>query len=349
VGSGPTLRASAAAGSPVPLRGSTLNVTPDIVEQFRSMACDVTIRVVEPTRLAWPALEQARAVFVNVERACTRFDATSPLMQANADPQAWHEVPAELFEAVAEAQRAHTVTGGLFDPRVLRILEDYGYDRSLPFASGRVHTPGPTAPAGAADSAGPEATVTSPWRPELDAARSAVRLGAEPIDLGGIGKGLAVRWAAERLADAGSSVLLEAGGDCYLRGIGPEQAGWRIGIEDPWGGEQPVAVLRLVDLACATSSIRLRAWRSGDAQVHHLIDPRTRRPGGAGLRAVTVVGPDPALAEVWSKALFLSGTAAIDQLAQARGLAALWIHDDGRVGTTRAMDDLVIWRGDDVG
>jgi thiamine biosynthesis lipoprotein len=184
-----------------------------------------------------------------------------------------------------------------------------------------------------------------PWRPRFRGGRRPeLLLGDAPVDLGGIGKGLAVRWAAERLADVTPSYLVEAGGDCYCAGTTPEGARWFVGVEDPAGGSGPVAVLALSDLGCATSSIRLRRWSVGGAEVHHLVDPRTGRPGGRGLAAVTVVGPDTADAEVWSKSLFLSGSDGIRAAADARGLAALWVGRDGDVGLSRAMGRHLVWR-----
>lgn len=324
-------------GSPVPLRGLAIDISPELTASFRAMACDVRLRLVAPAPQGRTALTAAQVVFADVELACTRFNPTSPLMLANADPDSWHVVPTELYDALVEAYVAHRVTDGRFDPRVLRTLEAFGYDRSLPFASGPVAT----------ELSAPPAGHTSEWQPQFDELRQAVRIGPEPVDLGGIGKGLAVRWAAEQLADHGSAFLVEAGGDCYLGGPGPDGAGWRIGVEDPRGGSDPLAVLRLTDLGCATSSVRLRRWQSGDRVVHHLIDPRTGAPGGAGLLAVTVAGPDPAAAEVWSKTLFLAGAADIGALAG--DLAALWVDEAGLVTTTPAMDDLVMWRADDVG
>ena len=303
------------------------------------MASDVTIRVVGPTMAAPDALARARQVFTDVERACTRFDPTSPLMRANADPTRWHEVPSELYAAIEAAFEAHRTTAGRFDPRVLQVLQGYGYDRSLPFAAAR------SRPTAARRVTRPPPGAT-PWRPGLDAARSAIRLGPHPVDLGGIGKGLAVRWAAQQLEGAGRAFLVEAGGDCMLSGAGPDGGGWRVGVEDPAGGSEPVAVLDIRDSACATSSIRLRSWRSGGRPVHHLIDPRTGTPGGGGLLAVTVVDADPAHAEVWSKALFLAGPDRIAESARIRGLAALWVGTDGAVDETPAMTELVAWRRD---
>ena len=115
-------------------------------------------------------------------------------------------------------------------------------------------------------------------------------------------------------------------------------------MEDPAGGTRPAAVLALVDRGCATSSTRLRRWRCGGHPVHHLLDPTTGRPGGAGLAAVTVVDADPVRAEVLTKDLFLRGPADIARHTEARGIAALWVAEDGRVTVSPALDPLVVWR-----
>ena len=311
----------------------------DLARTFRSMATDVTLRVVGARTGATAALEAAEQVVTRVATSCTRFDPTSALMRANAAPQHWHEVPAELFDALREAAWAHDDTDGLFDPRVLDILTSWGYDRSLPFRSGDVSVP-----------AGPAGRPTAPgrrrWRPRFDEDRRAVRLGRVPVDLGGIGKGLAVRWAAQQLAGAGTATLVEAGGDLQAAGRGPDGDGWRVAVEDPRGGSGPVAVLTLVDAGCATSSVRLRRWTVGDRPVHHLVDPRTGEPADSGLLWVTGVGPDVARAVVWSKALFLAGRGNVRRLADDRGLAALLVDTEGVVGVSRAMRPFLSWQAD---
>jgi len=171
-----------------------------------------------------------------------------------------------------------------------------------------------------------------------------INLGGVPIDLGGIGKGLAARWAADHLNGLLDAFLIDAGGDCVCRGEGPDGGGWRVGVEDPGGATSPLAVLELRDVACATSSIRLRRWQSGERRVHHLIDPRTGEPGGSGLLAVTVVADDPAHAEVLTKALFLSGREGICSSAKAYGAAALWVDTSGAMTETGSLAPYVIWR-----
>ena len=313
---------------------------------FRAMASAIALTVVDPGPSAASALGRAEAAIREVEATCSRFDPASALSRANAAPDEWHVVPAATARAVGEAARAYIETGGLFDPRVLQVLLRWGYDRTLPFEEGFVHDGAAGRPGLSATE--PHGAAPGPWAPQIlehDGVWQ-LHLGGQPIDLGGIGKGLAVRWAAAELAAAGRGFLVDAGGDVAVGGVSPDGGRWRVGIEDPAGGPEPVLVLEVTDTGCATSSTRLRRWRSGGEQVHHLVDPRTGRPGGVGLASVTVLHPDPASAEMWAKALFLSGADGIRAAAGALGAPAAWVGVDGSVGTSAAMNPLVTWRRD---
>ena len=306
---------------------------------MRALACDVTVHVSQAgaSETVDTAVAGALRVFTAVQRACTRFDPQSPLMRANALADQWHAVPQILFDTVQEAHRAYLRTHGHFDPRVLSDLQRLGYDRSLPFEGGSVVT---SQRGDAADR-----RALSCWRPRFRGGRHPeLHLGGMAIDLGGIGKGLALRWARDRLAASVDSFLIDAGGDLVAHGMGPEVDGWKIGIEDPQGGPEPVAVLALHDRAVATSSIRLRQWIADGAQAHHLIDPASGRPGGRGLASVTVVEADPAHAEATTKSLFLGGRADIASSAQQQSAAALWVGVDGIVDMSARMEAHVIWR-----
>ena len=58
---------------------------------------------------------------------------------------------------------------------------------------------------------------------------------------------------------------------------------------------------------------------------------------------MTVVAPDPAWAEVWSKTLFLTGSAGIAATARARGLAAWWVGADRNLEMTPAARVRTVW------
>lgn len=302
---------------------------------FRSMASPVRVQLGRDTEQPRECHRRVRTVFARVDTECTRFEPDSDLMCANAAGERWCPVGSHCFDALLAAWDAHVLTDGWFDPRVLRPLVDLGYDRTLPFADG----------VDVGERATPARPAAGRWEPGFDTATQVVRVGPEPVDLGGIGKGLALRWAGEELRRSGCELfLLDAGGDCLCTGAGPDGSGWRIGVEDPFGGDVPVAVLDVTGGACATSSVRWLSWQAGDRRVHHLIDPRTGLPGGAGLRSVTVLADDPAEAEVWTKVLFLRGAADIAATAQRRVLDALWVCDDGTLGMTESMSVHVVWR-----
>jgi thiamine biosynthesis lipoprotein len=295
---------------------------------------------------AWAAI---RDEFEAAEQALSRFRETSEIHRLRLAGGRADRPSRRLLAALAAADRAWRVTDGRFDPRVLGDLERLGSD-PLGGVGSRMAAP---ASRSRADRGEP-------------IVRRLGRLGPidvpEPVDFGGIGKGLALRWAARRASAilGDRAILLEAGGDIASRGR-PGPDGWRIGIEDPRGpveppGDQapgaeapshePGAVIELPQPfgAVATSSVRRARWHAPDGrEVHHLIDPRTGEPGGDGLLAVTVCGTDPAWAEVWSKSLFLEGRRGIAAVARARGLRAWWMTVDGVLEMTPGARELTIW------
>ena len=311
--------------------------TDDRVETFEGRALGSALRLhvrlpdSSPVEAAAGAWAVVRAEFDAVDLALSRFRVDSELTALNrlAGSDRSVAVSWRLREAVAVMARASRLTGGRFDPTVLADLERLGEHGA------------PVGNAGTGD-----ATTTGP---PLERPRQ-VTVPPSPIDSGGIGKGLALRWAAARATvvlpkDAG--LLLEAGGDIVSAGVPPAGA-WRVAIEDPamagTPDAEPVAVVLVEDGAVATSSVSVRHWVAPDGRaVHHLVDPRTREPARTGLLAVTVAGPDPAWAEVWTKALFLAGRAVIADEARARDLAAWWVTDEGRLGMSPAARGRSLW------
>jgi thiamine biosynthesis lipoprotein len=268
--------------------------------------------------------------FELAEAAMSRFRETSEITELNRIAGSGVDVrpSRRLRAALVASDRAHRLGLGRFDPRVLTDLDRLGY------RGAEVGIP-------AADEHG---SVEAPRTGRVVDPRGRGRLTfTDPIDLGGIGKGLTLRWAADRLERSGAGdFLLEAGGDLVARGYDPDGDRWQVGIEDPVGGDD-LAVVTLADEAIATSSIRVNRWVADGRVVHHLLDPRTGEPAEAGLIAVTVSGPDPAWAEVWSKVLFIGGRDAIATEARARGLAAWWVTDDGGFEMTPAARTMTIW------
>lgn len=285
---------------------------------------------------AWSAVE---AEFAAVDAALSRFRADSQLTALNRAADAaglsgaagWTHVGRRTAAFLSAAWRAQRMTDGRFDPRVVEVLEALGEHGALP---------PPALPAAA-----PASDRGARWL-SRDGRATRFRL-VRPVDSGGLGKGLALRWAAAtavRAAPDAAGLLLDAGGDVVTRGSGPVDGAWMIGIEDPAGGDEPIAVIAARDSAVATSSTRVRHWTAPDGRaVHHIIDPATGAPASGGLLAVSVAMFDPAWAEVWSKALFVTGASRIGPEARARGLAAWWIEEDGSLHLTPAARSVTAW------
>jgi thiamine biosynthesis lipoprotein len=277
-------------------------------------------------RDARAARDAAWGEIAAADRELSRFRADSELSRAN--QRAGNGEPfrpgRRLRILLATAARAQRLTGGRFDPRVIGALEAIGERAGVPLPT--IQPRGATWLARAAE----RGTVVH----------------AAPVDSGGLGKGLALRWAlgaARQAAPDAGGLLLEAGGDVVVDGAGPSGGAWSIGIEDPDRPRRLLATIRVSRGAVATSSVAVRTWEHDGEPVHHLIDPATGRPASAGLRAVTVHGADPAWAEVATKSLFLAGDERIGPEARAAGLAAWWVEDDGSFHLTPAARAVTTW------
>lgn len=115
-------------------------------------------------------------------------------------------------------------------------------------------------------------------------------------------------------------------------------------IVDSAGVDTPLAMIAAGDLAMTKSSVAVQRLMVAGRPVHHLIDPATDQPGGDGLLAVTVAGPDtrpgPRFGRdpVPRRACPSSGRG-----PRARGLAASRIGDDRSLEMTPAARIRIAW------
>lgn len=323
-----------------------------LVHHFRAMASPIEVQVKLPEAPARRLFEEIEAEFAASESTLSRFQDTSELTLLNRNLGRLVPVSKRLYEAVSLSYRAYRTTHGVFDPRVIKVLDDLGY-RGAPLV-----IPG-SAPA----DAGPEAAhpdlrrpfapvpnphTQSPWLCRKPRDQS-VQLTA-PIDLGGLGKGLTVRRASRLAGRIAGSFLVNAGGDLYVAGPGPVDGKWSLGIENPFEPNSLAAAIAIPGgHALCTSSIKNRHWQHENQHVHHLIQPFTGQPGGEGLKAVTVLGRDAMWSEVFTKYLFLMGSRHVASMAKALQLVAWWIYSDGTLGMTGRAVSSVTWMNQGLG
>jgi thiamine biosynthesis lipoprotein len=257
----------------------------------------------------------------------TRFADTSDLSRLNADPSATAAVRPTLAAVLSWAEDAADRTGGMADVTLLR--------ERLAAETGEA---GETGEGVGWDRAG--------WR--LSRGRrggTVVRWPGLRFDLDGVAKG----WIADRalwlLADAAGAVV-DADGDIAIR-LAPGDS-LDVGVADPRDGSSLLASLRVegagpwdTRFGIATSGVSVHRWeRRGQAPVHHLIDPRTRRPATTDVVQATVLAHSAREAEVLAKtAVILGRDEGLRFLDRAGALAAVVLTDRGEcVGTPATLD-----------
>jgi thiamine biosynthesis lipoprotein len=277
---------------------------------FPALGTTAVVAAGDPSRLGVARRAVARELAA-VDAACSRFRDDSELALVNAAAGRAVRVGPVLREALRAALAAAAATGGLVDPTLGRPLRLAGYDRSFRLVAAR-------SPHGFEARFEP---ARGAGCVELDEERSLVRVPAGvELDLGATAKALAAdRAAAAARAAAGCGILVSLGGDLAIAGPAPA-GGWAVRIADdhaaPLDGPGPVVALAGGGLA--TSGTAVRRWRAGEAELHHVLDPRTGRPADTPWRTVAVAAASCLDANVASTAALLLGAAAPAWLEERR-------------------------------
>jgi thiamine biosynthesis lipoprotein len=125
------------------------------------------------------------------------------------------------------------------------------------------------------------------------------------LDWGGIAKGYGIDRACAAIMGMGiSRGFVNAGGDLYCWGFNPEGLLWQIGIKHPRRAGFS-GVLSISDKGAATTGDYQRYFIEEGVRYHHVFDPHTGFPA-RGKQSVTVIGPETALCDALSTALFVS-------------------------------------------
>ena len=275
-----------------------------------------------------PDLEQAEALIVEelaqVDALMSTWREDSELSRARITegPLAVSPQTAGVVRSALElAERS----GGAFDPTVQPLVELWGIH-------GKRRTTAPT------DEEVAAAMLQVGWKrvvlggtaevPTLDTAGTA-------LDLSAIAKGHAVDEVSEALQRAGADRhMVEVGGEVRVAGLGPNNEGWRLGVDDPIAAAAPgtklIAVLSLTDAALATSGNYRNRYVVDDQTVVHTLDPRVGRPVQSDVVSASVVAPTCEQADGVATALMVLGAEGGMALVEAlAGVETLLVLGDG--------------------
>ena len=257
-----------------------------------------------------------------VERQMSSWKTDSDLNRLNDAPtNEWLAVPDELFTVLEAALRVSRESQGAFDIGVGDLVHAWGFGPSR----------------GRLDEARINTLKAQTHRPasdllEIDPVQRRVRKsGAITLDLSGIAKGYGVDQLARCLDGLGiSRYLVGIDGEMRARDTKPDGQPWTIAIEKPIRHLREVmGVMELSDAAIATSG-NYRHWVEHQDMSHaHTINGALREPVSNRLAAVSIMAPSCMLADAWATALLVLGEKAGIELAQERGMTALFVLHDG--------------------
>jgi thiamine biosynthesis lipoprotein len=282
------------------------------------------------TRLA----ELVEAELAAINRAMSTYDPRSELSEFNRRQDlSWVPASPGLLEVLASASRISTASQGAFDVTVEPLVDLWGFGPHY----GTRRVPDDLAIERVRDSVGYQHV-------QIDLSAGAIRKkhSRTQIDLSAIAKGYGVDRVAMILDRQGvHDYLVEIGGE--LRGKGTTAAGksWRVGIERPVEGRHDIGeIVVLENRAIATSGTTQNFFDQDGRHYSHIIDPKTARPVGNPPIAVSVVADTTMEADAWATALVVLGSERGHALAQARGLAALFVTASGSTFDVRLTDAL---------
>jgi thiamine biosynthesis lipoprotein len=254
-----------------------------------------------------------------VDRQMSTWKADSALSRLNALPaQQWLDIPPALVRVLATGLRIGRQSSGAFDIGVGDLVNAWGFG-----PGGQVPTDLP------AQRRRQQATEVL----DVDQVHHRVRKRAPiTLDLSGIAKGYGVDQLAHCLEGWGiSRYLVGIDGEMRACGLKADGQAWTIAVEKPVRGVREVmGVMELSDVAIATSG-DYRHWVEIDHQDYaHSMHPGLGAPVCNQLAAVTVLASSCMLADAWATALLVLGEVAGPELAQARGMDALFVVRDGQ-------------------
>ncbi len=279
-------------------------------------------------------LLEVPAWFADWEDTLSRFKPDSELSRLNRTFDQPVSVSQVLWDVFETALVAEEETNGLVTPTVKDAVIESGYDRSFDLLPRFQYHQGVTV-----------LTQTSPLSllvsDEIERTLCLPRgLG---LDFGGIAKGWAAHKTAERLRAFGP-VLVDAGGDIAITGLGLDGKPWLVGVRNPLSPGEDILTLQLGRCGVATSGRDRRRWVQNGLFRHHIIDPRTGLPAETDILTTTIIAPTVMQAEAAAKAALIMGSIdGLDFIDEQPDLAGLFILDNGEIIFSQRIQEF-IWR-----
>lgn len=275
------------------------------VMQHISMNADVELVMYgDPDSDPEALVEVGRAVFDAIDRLegkISRWKADSYTSLVNREASKQPVVVAqELMDILLESRRYYEATGGVFDVTVGPLLERWGF-----YAKKGGALPTPEELAQIKERIGFNHVVLDPAKRTVFFDKPDMR-----IDFGGIGKGLALDYAAAVLRENGiKSARINIGTSTIIAiGSPPDKPCWTVDIRSPYNTAEDmyIASIDIRDESLSTSSRTERYVEINGRRYGHIIDPRTGMPA-EGVLSATALAPTGLDSDALSTSFYILG------------------------------------------
>lgn len=157
------------------------------------------------------------------------------------------------------------------------------------------------------------------------------------IGFGAVGQSYAADRAVELLKERGyQGGYVDGSGDTVFWGTKPGGALWTTGVRDPRDTDKVLLRIYGSDFAVTTCGDDEQFFMKDGRRVHHVIDPKTGRPGTKS-RQITVIAKRGFDADAWDTASYILGPEAAKPLLEKKGFRAVMVDAKGRVTLTKGL------------
>jgi len=161
-------------------------------------------------------------------------------------------------------------------------------------------------------------------------------------DFGAIAKGYIADRLKELLAGKGvGSAVIDLGGNIVLLGEKPGGEAYRIGVRDPFGGDNEYfGVFEIADKSLVTSGSYERFFIHEGKAYHHIFDVVTGFPADNELVQTTIISDSSTEGEGYSTTAFLLGLErGLALVNDAEGVEAVFVTKEKKVYVTSGIKD----------
>jgi FAD:protein FMN transferase len=282
----------------------------------------------EDAQNAWDGINAAIAEVTRIENLISSWDPNSQTSAINRNAGISPvKVDQELFDLITRAIHISKLTNGAFD------ISYASMDRIWKFDGSMTEMPAATIVSKAA-------SKIDYRNIELDAVKNTVFLKEQgmKIGFGAIGKGYAAQKAKAKMLELGiNSGVVNAAGDLIAWGNQEDGNPFKVGIADPLNKDQMMSWLNIDNGAIVTSGDYESFVMLDGKRYAHIIDPRTGYPT-TGIKSVTIICPNPELADALATSVFILGTKeGLKLINQLKGIESLIITDNNEMITSENL------------